>query len=75
MIIQQVYNLQIYLRYSYLWAQDKNEHIRNFIQSKPFMYEIEDKFVTYEELLDEIDGLPEYHIVGSLRINMGIYLK
>lgn len=60
----------MYLRYSYLWAEDRYEQIEEFVKAKPFIYEIREKFVQYEELFSEIDNLPTYHTVGPLQINM-----
>lgn len=67
-------NVQMYLRYSYLWAENKNEQIEEFVSSEPYVYEIKEKFIEYDELIIEINDLPDYHVIGCLRINMGIYL-
>lgn len=63
------YIQQVYLRYSYLWAEDRNQQIQEFVASKPFIYEIREKFNEYEELFIEIETLPNFHIIGPLRIN------
>ena len=61
----------MYLRYSYLWAEDKEDQLKNFIESEPYLYEIKEKFEGYESLFIEINNLPDYHTIGCLRINMG----
>jgi dynein heavy chain len=59
------------MRYSYLWAENKNKQIEQFLQSEPYLYEIREKFTEYEKIFLEIYNLPEYYIIGSLRVNMG----
>ncbi|XP_058810344.1 dynein axonemal heavy chain 8 [Phymastichus coffea] len=60
----------IYLQYSYLWTEDRNKQIEDFVKSKPFIHEIRAKFIKYEELFLEIENLQPYHTVGPLQINM-----
>ncbi|XP_029675665.1 LOW QUALITY PROTEIN: dynein heavy chain 8, axonemal-like [Formica exsecta] len=58
-----------YLRYSYIWAENRNEIIQAFVDSKPFIQEIKEKFMEYEDLMTEIQNLPDRHILGPLQIN------
>ncbi|XP_018048480.1 PREDICTED: dynein heavy chain 8, axonemal [Atta colombica] len=58
-----------YLRYSYIWAENRNDIIQAFIDSKPLIQEIKEKFMEYENLKTEIKNLPEQHILGPLQIN------
>ncbi|XP_036143732.1 dynein heavy chain 8, axonemal [Monomorium pharaonis] len=58
-----------YLRYSYIWAENRNEIIQSFIDSKPLLQEIKEKFLEYEDLMTEIKNLPDRHILGPLQIN------
>ncbi|OXU30794.1 hypothetical protein TSAR_013179 [Trichomalopsis sarcophagae] len=60
----------MYLRYSYLWAENKNEQIEQFVSFEPYVYEIKEKFIEYDELVIEINDLPDHHVIGCLRINM-----
>lgn len=57
------------MRYSYIWAENKNEIIQKFVDSKPFIQEIKEKFIEYEDLMTEIQNLPDRHILGPLQIN------
>ncbi|EFN74803.1 Dynein heavy chain 8, axonemal [Camponotus floridanus] len=58
-----------YLRYSYIWAENRNEIIQKSVDSKPFIQEIKEKFIEYENLMTEIQNLPDRHILGPLQIN------
>ncbi|XP_023289113.1 dynein heavy chain 8, axonemal, partial [Orussus abietinus] len=59
-----------YLRYSYIWAEDRNELIQAFVDSNPIIQEIREKFLEYEELFAEIKQLPEHHVIGPIDISM-----
>ncbi|XP_026831330.1 dynein heavy chain 8, axonemal [Ooceraea biroi] len=58
-----------YLRYSYIWAENRNEIIQAFVDSKPLIQEIKEKFMEYEDLLTEIQNLPARHVLGPLQID------
>ncbi|KAL0129655.1 hypothetical protein PUN28_001727 [Cardiocondyla obscurior] len=58
-----------YLRYSYIWAENRNEIIQAFVDSKPLVQEIKEQFIKYEDLMTEIKNLPDWHILGPLQIN------
>ncbi|KAL6445584.1 hypothetical protein ACFW04_000844 [Cataglyphis niger] len=58
-----------YLRFSYIWAEDRNDIIQAFVDSKPFIQEIKEKFIEYEDLMTKIKNLPDRHILGPLQIN------
>lgn len=59
------------MKYSYLWAEDREQQLQTFVDSEPIVQEIKEKFQEYEDLFEEINELPESHIVGPLEINMG----
>lgn len=50
---------------------NRNEIIQEFVDSEPIIQEIKEKFVEYEDLMTEIQNLPDQHIIGPLQINMG----
>ncbi|XP_018400014.1 PREDICTED: dynein heavy chain 8, axonemal [Cyphomyrmex costatus] len=58
-----------YLRYSYIWAENRNDIIQAFIDTKPLIQEIKEKFIEYEDLMTEIKNLPDQHVLGPLQIN------
>lgn len=66
-----IYQRQKYLKYSYIWAEDRSNIIQAFVDSAPLTQEIKEKFMEYEDLIAEIKNLPSYHVVGPLYINMG----
>ncbi|KAF7401630.1 hypothetical protein HZH68_007450 [Vespula germanica] len=59
-----------YLRYSYIWDENKEQIIREFVESEPITQEIKEKFLEYENLLTEIQNLPNIHTVGPIEIRM-----
>lgn len=61
----------MYLRYSYIWAVERDDTIQHFVDSEPITEEIKEKFEEYDNLVIEIENLPSKHIVGPIEINMG----
>lgn len=45
--------------------------MQSFVDSEPITQVIKEKFVEYEELVAEIENLPDSHIVGPIQISMG----
>ena len=66
-----IINFQSYLKYAYLWAEDREAQIREFVDSEPITQEIKEKMLEYEGMASEIKHLPERHIIGPIEINMG----
>nr|XP_031825788.1 dynein heavy chain 8, axonemal [Nomia melanderi] len=60
----------IYLRYSYIWSEERNKMIQYFVDSEPIIQEIKEKFIEYDDLVKEIQDLPTSHIVGPIQIKM-----
>ncbi|KAG5316447.1 DYH8 protein, partial [Acromyrmex insinuator] len=58
-----------YLRYSYIWTENRDDIIQAFIDTKPLIQDIKEKFIEYEDLIIEIQNLPERHILGPLQID------
>ncbi|XP_067209496.1 dynein axonemal heavy chain 8 [Linepithema humile] len=58
-----------YLRYSYIWTENRNNIIQTFIDMEPLIQEIKEKFMEYEDLMTEIKNLPDRHVLGPLQIN------
>lgn len=45
--------------------------IQKFVDSEPIVQEIKEKFTEYENVMTEIQNLPDQHVLGPLQINMG----
>ncbi|XP_043790719.1 dynein axonemal heavy chain 8 [Apis laboriosa] len=59
-----------YLKYSYIWSEDRDQLVQNFVDSEPITQVIKEKFVEYEDLVAEIENLPDSHIIGPIKISM-----
>ncbi|OAD58895.1 Dynein heavy chain 8, axonemal [Eufriesea mexicana] len=59
-----------YLRYSYIWAEGIDKIIENFVDSEPITQEIKEKFMEFDDLVAEIQNLPDKHVVGPIEISM-----
>ncbi|XP_076295220.1 dynein heavy chain 8, axonemal kl-3 [Lasioglossum baleicum] len=59
-----------YLKYSYIWSEDRNKIIQYFVDCEPITQEIKEKFVEYDDLVREIQNLPNVHVVGPIEIRM-----
>ncbi|XP_034179159.2 dynein heavy chain 8, axonemal kl-3 [Osmia lignaria lignaria] len=60
----------MYLRFSFIWSEDRSKIIQSFVNSEPISQEIKEKFIEYNDLISEIEKLPNKHIVGPIEINM-----
>ncbi|XP_049886262.1 dynein axonemal heavy chain 8 [Pectinophora gossypiella] len=72
--------LKSYGRFSHLWAEDRVQIVQDFVDSNPLNVIIRDMLKKYEGQTDEVNNLPERHIIGSIEINMdniklGLYLE
>ncbi|XP_046493196.1 dynein axonemal heavy chain 8 [Neodiprion pinetum] len=59
-----------YLRYAYVWAEDRVEQIQSFVDADPITQVIREKLREYDDLCTEIMELPDHHIIGPIQINM-----
>ncbi|XP_026672559.1 dynein heavy chain 8, axonemal-like [Ceratina calcarata] len=57
-------------KYAYIWAEQRENIVRAFVYSEPITQEIKEKFVEFDDLVAEIENLPEKHIVGPIEICM-----
>ncbi|XP_046400520.1 dynein axonemal heavy chain 8 [Ischnura elegans] len=60
-----------YLAYSYLWAEDREDQVKKFVEGKPIVDFVLEEFRKYEDLVEEINSLPSSHTVGPLIIQTG----
>ncbi|XP_076759064.1 dynein heavy chain 8, axonemal kl-3 [Xylocopa sonorina] len=60
----------MYLRYAYIWSEERSNIIQKFVDSEPITQEIKEKFIEYDKLVEEIQILPQKHIVGPIEICM-----
>ncbi|XP_048268511.1 dynein axonemal heavy chain 8 [Bombus terrestris] len=60
----------IYLQYSYIWSENRDNIVQNFVDSEPITQVIKEKFVEYDNLVAEIQNLPKKHVVGPIEISM-----
>ncbi|CAL7938026.1 unnamed protein product [Xylocopa violacea] len=59
-----------YLRYAYMWSEERSNIIQKFVDSEPITQEIKEKFIEYDRLVEEIQNLPQKHVVGPIEICM-----
>lgn len=52
--------------------ENRNDLIQTFVDSEPLIQEIKEKIIEYEDLMMEIQNLPDQHIIGPVQINMGM---
>ncbi|GBP33368.1 Dynein heavy chain 5, axonemal [Eumeta japonica] len=62
--------MSAYGRFSAIWAEDRTQQIKEFVDVDPGIVVIRDRFRMYEEQTEEILALPDRHIIGSIEINM-----
>ncbi|XP_041975311.1 dynein axonemal heavy chain 8 [Aricia agestis] len=61
--------LKSYLKFDYLWAEDKVQQIQKFIDSNPLNVFMRDMLKQYENQTEEVLALPEQHIIGSIQMD------
>lgn len=59
------------MQYSYIWSENRDNIVQNFVDSEPITQVIKEKFVEYDNLVAEIQNLPKKHVVGPIEISMG----
>ncbi|KAH9641785.1 hypothetical protein HF086_003911 [Spodoptera exigua] len=62
--------LNSYGRFSHLWAEDRVQQVQDFVDSNPMNIIVKDMLHKYEGQTEEVLGLPQRHIIGSIQINM-----
>ncbi|CAG9764101.1 unnamed protein product [Ceutorhynchus assimilis] len=60
--------LDEYLKWKYLWVEDRDKIIDDFCAQNPLLVEISEKFTEYDARAETIRALPEKHDVGAIRI-------
>lgn len=51
------------------------QQVQDFVDSNPLNVVIRDMLKKYEGQTEEVNNLPERHIIGSIEINMGMFFK
>ncbi|KAJ8736205.1 hypothetical protein PYW08_006861 [Mythimna loreyi] len=62
--------LKGYGRFSHLWAEDRVQQVQDFVDSNPMNVIVKDMLHKYEGQTEEVLGLPDRHIIGSIQIDM-----
>jgi dynein heavy chain len=63
--------LDIFAKYSALWARDRDEELKEFLANDPRVSEFEAKIKFYENLSTDINSQSEFIPVGPLAIFTG----
>ncbi|EEB13574.1 ciliary dynein heavy chain, putative [Pediculus humanus corporis] len=59
-----------YLKFSYLWADDRELQVKSFVDQEPIYQEIKDKFTEFIVNIDLVQSLPERHVIGALEVRL-----
>nr|CAI5817756.1 unnamed protein product [Callosobruchus analis] len=59
-----------YLKYDYLWAEDRDQQMEDFCSTNPLIVEISEKFQKYDARAEAIRQLPDKHDISALQITM-----
>ncbi|XP_045464438.1 dynein axonemal heavy chain 8-like isoform X2 [Harmonia axyridis] len=59
-----------YLKYSYIWAEDRDDQIEQFCDSRPLTVEIIERFQKYAEEVETLKTIPDYEVVGPIKISL-----
>ncbi|XP_076380407.1 dynein heavy chain at 89D [Megalopta genalis] len=61
-------------KYSNLWTFDKNLAAEKFAATKPTLFQYDDKFTFYENILEELIDIDDHHDLYCIRINLHLLL-
>ncbi|KAK6618885.1 hypothetical protein RUM44_003266 [Polyplax serrata] len=64
-----------YLKYSFLWADDRELQVKRFVEKEPIYQEIKEKFTEFVINIDEVKNLPDRHVIGALEVRLGEKVK
>lgn len=62
--------LESYLKYSYLWAEDREQQIIDFCETNPLIVEIGERFQLYVDRAEEIRNTPDIIKIGAVQVDM-----
>lgn len=55
----------------YLWSDTRNLQIESFVNTNPFIADVREKFIEYENIYKHIEIIPKTTIIGPIQINLG----
>ncbi|KAK9893078.1 hypothetical protein WA026_023570 [Henosepilachna vigintioctopunctata] len=59
-----------YMRYSYLWAEDREQKVEEFCENNSLTVEIAERFQHYVDEAEALSRLPDYENVGPIQISL-----
>lgn len=63
--------LQQYLSWSYIWAENREEQILEFVNQNPLIQEIREEFMKYDNRAQAIADISKSHYIGAIQVEMG----
>ena len=60
--------LQMYSKYHFLWEQDRDEVVKEFLGNDPILSEFKAVIVKFADLIEEVDCLDDSVIVGAIEL-------
>lgn len=63
------------MKYSFLWADDRELQVKRFVEKEPIYQEIKEKFTEFVINIDEVKNLPDRHVIGALEVRLGEKVK
>lgn len=60
-----------YDKYKYLWADDREDIISEFVQTGPLTADIREKFIEYDGRTEVLEEMPKTYEMGAILINLG----
>lgn len=61
---------EFYDKHKYLWAENRDEIIKEFVKTDPLTVDIRDKFIYYDNITEDLENMARNQIIGAIEIRM-----
>lgn len=62
---------EIYDKHKFLWTEEREEIIKEFVKTDPLTVDIRDKFIFYDSITIELENMKSNQVIGAIEIRMG----
>lgn len=63
---------QVYEDHKYLWSDERESIIQEFVNNSPLTVDIRDKFVFYDDITNDLEQQTKRQCIGPIEIRMGM---
>lgn len=61
---------EIYDKHKFLWSEEREQIIKEFVKTDPLTVDIRDKFIYYDNITTDLENMDRNQIIGAIEIRM-----